>query len=50
VLLYGAIGEQLQSMFVNHGLLRKDEAAEVVRLFRGGYNIRWSTPTRRSCS
>src|SRR5215218_9187769 len=39
VLLHEAIGEQLQCVFVDHGLLRKDEAAEVVRLFRDSYNI-----------
>ncbi len=29
-----AIGEQLTCVFVDHGLLRKDEAAEVVAAFR----------------
>jgi GMP synthase (glutamine-hydrolysing) len=39
VLIHEAIGDQLTCIFVDHGLLRKDEAAEVVRLFRGAYNI-----------
>jgi GMP synthase (glutamine-hydrolysing) len=39
VLLHEAIGEQLQCVFVDHGLLRLDEGAEVVRLFRDHYNI-----------
>ena len=39
VLLHEAIGEQLQCVFVDHGLLRLGEAAEVVSLFRDHYNI-----------
>jgi GMP synthase (glutamine-hydrolysing) len=39
VLLHEAIGEQLTCIFVDHGLLRQAEAEEVVRLFRGHYNI-----------
>ena len=39
VLLHEAIGEQLQCVFVDHGLLRKGEAEEVVRLFGDHYNI-----------
>jgi GMP synthase (glutamine-hydrolysing) len=39
VLLHEAIGDQLTCVFVDHGLLRKDEATEVVELFRGHYNI-----------
>jgi GMP synthase (glutamine-hydrolysing) len=39
VLIHEAIGEQLTCIFVDHGLLRKDEAEEVVSLFRGTYNI-----------
>ncbi len=39
VLLHEAIGEQLTCIFVDHGLLRQDEADEVVRLFREAYNI-----------
>jgi GMP synthase (glutamine-hydrolysing) len=39
VLLHEAIGEQLTCIFVDHGLLRQDEAEEVVRLFREAYNI-----------
>ena len=39
VLIHEAIGTQLTCIFVDHGLLRQDEAAEVVSLFRGAYNI-----------
>ena len=39
VLIHEAIGERLTCIFVDHGLLRKNEAAEVVAMFRGHYNI-----------
>ena len=39
VLLQEAIGDQLQCIFVDHGLLRKGEAEEVVALFREHYLI-----------
>ena len=39
VLLHEAIGDQLTCIFVDHGLMRKNEADEVVSLFRGHYNI-----------
>jgi GMP synthase (glutamine-hydrolysing) len=39
VLIHEAIGEQLTCIFVDHGLMRQDEAEEVVRLFRESYNI-----------
>ena len=39
VLIHEAIGPQLTCIFVDHGLLRHNEAEEVVRLFRGAYNI-----------
>ncbi len=39
VLLHEAIGDQLTCVFVDHGLLRKDEATQVVKLFRDHYNI-----------
>ena len=39
VLVHEAIGEQLTCIFVDHGLMRLNEADEVVRLFRGTYNI-----------
>ena len=38
-LLHEAIGDQLTCIFVDTGLLRQGEAEEVVRLFRGHYNI-----------
>jgi GMP synthase (glutamine-hydrolysing) len=39
VLIHEAIGDQLTCVFVDHGLLRLDEARTVVDLFRGHYNI-----------
>ncbi|MGL5137453.1 MAG: glutamine-hydrolyzing GMP synthase [Beijerinckiaceae bacterium] len=39
VLIHEAIGDQLTCVFVDHGLMREAEAEEVVRLFRGHYNI-----------
>ena len=39
VLLHEAIGDQLTCVFVDHGLLRKDEAQEVVSMFRENYNL-----------
>jgi len=38
-LLHEAIGDQLTCIFVDTGLLRQGEGEEVVRLFRGHYNI-----------
>src|SRR5665648_472711 len=39
LLIHEAIGDQLTCIFVDHGLLRQDEATQVVDLFRGTYNI-----------
>ncbi|MGD9668558.1 MAG: glutamine-hydrolyzing GMP synthase [Hyphomicrobiaceae bacterium] len=39
VLIHEAIGDQLTCIFVDHGLLRQNEAEEVVSLFRESYNI-----------
>ena len=39
VLLHEAIGKQLTCVFVDHGLMRANEADEVVKLFRDHYNI-----------
>jgi GMP synthase (glutamine-hydrolysing) len=39
VLIHEAIGDQLTCVFVDHGLMRKGEADEVVSLFRNSYNI-----------
>jgi len=39
VLLHEAIGDQLTCVFVDHGLLRLNEAETVVDLFRHHYNI-----------
>ncbi|UWR20856.1 glutamine-hydrolyzing GMP synthase [Sulfitobacter sp. S190] len=38
-LLHGAIGDQLTCVFVDHGLLRKNEAEEVVEMFRDNMNL-----------
>ncbi len=39
VLIHEAIGDQLTCIFVDHGLMRLNEADEVVKLFRGHFNI-----------
>ena len=39
LLIHEAIGDQLTCIFVDHGLMRENEAREVVDLFRGHYNI-----------
>jgi GMP synthase (glutamine-hydrolysing) len=39
-LLHEAIGDQLTCVFVDHGLLRKDEAAEVITMFRDNMNLK----------
>ena len=40
ILIHEAIGDQLTCVFVDHGLLRKNEAAEVVKMFRDNYKIK----------
>jgi GMP synthase (glutamine-hydrolysing) len=40
ILIHEAIGDQLTCVFVDHGLLRKDEATQVVAMFRDNYNIK----------
>jgi len=39
VLIHEAIGDQLTCVFVDHGLLRENEATQVVSMFRDTYNI-----------
>ncbi len=39
VLIHEAIGDQLTCVFVDHGLMRQNEAEEVVAMFRDTYNI-----------
>src|ERR1700761_5209751 len=39
VLIHEAFGDQLTCVFVDHGMLRLNEAKTVVDLFRGHYNI-----------
>ena len=38
-LLNKAVGDRLTCIFVDHGLLRKDEAKQVKEVFEGAYNI-----------
>jgi GMP synthase (glutamine-hydrolysing) len=40
VLIHKAVGDQLTCIFVDHGLLRLNEAEEVVKTFRDRFNIR----------
>jgi GMP synthase (glutamine-hydrolysing) len=39
ILVHEAVGDQLTCVLVDTGLMRKDEARQVVELFRGHYNI-----------
>ncbi|MBR9978220.1 MAG: glutamine-hydrolyzing GMP synthase [Bacteroidetes bacterium] len=39
VLLYKAIGDQLQCIHIDNGVMRKDESAKVVKTFRDQYHI-----------
>jgi GMP synthase (glutamine-hydrolysing) len=39
LLVHKAIGDQLTCVFVDHGLLRKDEATQVVETFQGHFNV-----------
>ncbi|MFD1329276.1 glutamine-hydrolyzing GMP synthase [Mycoplana ramosa] len=39
LLIHEAVGEQLTCILVDHGLMRKDEAANVVAMFREHYNL-----------
>ena len=39
LLVHKAIGDQLTCVFVDHGLLRKDEAPQVVETFRGHFHV-----------
>jgi len=39
LLTHEAVGEQLTCILVDHGLMRKNEAAEVVAMFREHYNV-----------
>ncbi|MEL6608959.1 MAG: glutamine-hydrolyzing GMP synthase [Pseudomonadota bacterium] len=40
ILIHEAIGDNLTCVFVDHGLLRKNEAEEVVGMFRDNYNLK----------
>jgi GMP synthase (glutamine-hydrolysing) len=39
LLVHKAVGDQLTCVFVDHGLLRKDEAAQVVATFRDTFHV-----------
>ena len=39
LLVHKAVGDQLTCVFVDHGLLRKEEAAQVVETFRGHFHV-----------
>jgi GMP synthase (glutamine-hydrolysing) len=39
LLVHKAVGDQLTCVFVDHGLLRKDEAAQVVETFRKHFHV-----------
>jgi GMP synthase (glutamine-hydrolysing) len=39
LLVHKAVGDQLVCVFVDHGLLRKDEAAQVVETFQRAYHV-----------
>jgi GMP synthase (glutamine-hydrolysing) len=39
LLVYKAVGDRLTCVFVDHGLLRKDEAAQVVETFRNHFHV-----------
>ncbi len=39
VLIHEAVGDQLTCVYVDHGLMRAGESAQVVGLFRGTFNI-----------
>jgi GMP synthase (glutamine-hydrolysing) len=39
ILVHKAVGDQLTCVFVDHGLLRKDEAVQVVETFRRNYQV-----------
>jgi GMP synthase (glutamine-hydrolysing) len=39
LLVHKAVGDQLTCVFVDHGLLRKEEAGQVVETFRGHFHV-----------
>jgi GMP synthase (glutamine-hydrolysing) len=39
LLVHKAVGQQLTCVFVDHGLLRKDEALQVVEMFRNHFHV-----------
>jgi GMP synthase (glutamine-hydrolysing) len=39
LLVHKAVGDQLTCVFVDHGMLRKEEAAQVIETFRGHFQV-----------
>ena len=39
LLVHKAVGDQLTCVFVDHGMLRKDEGAQVAETFRGHFHL-----------
>ena len=39
LLVHRAVGEQLTCVFVDHGLMRKDEGEQVIRTFRDTFKV-----------
>jgi GMP synthase (glutamine-hydrolysing) len=50
LLIHEAIGDQLTCILVDHGLMRMNEAREVVAMFREHYNLRSSWWMHRTVS
>ena len=50
LLVHRAVGDQLTCVFVDHGLMRKNEGDQVVAAFRDHFKGRWSRSTPRSAS
>jgi GMP synthase (glutamine-hydrolysing) len=46
LLIHKAIGRNLRSIFIDNGLLRKDEAEQVKKVFRGMYHLNLDTVDR----
>ncbi|MEW5844491.1 MAG: glutamine-hydrolyzing GMP synthase, partial [Bacteroidota bacterium] len=40
VLMHKAIGDQLVCIHVDHGMMRKNESAEIIKMFKENYNMR----------
>ena len=49
-LMHRAVGDQLTCIFVDHGLLRKDEGDQVEEIFKDKFGMNLSAPTSRTAS